>query len=199
MTAAVAVTGPVTWVSKRELSKHLGCSKPTIDALIDRYPEFPIVARGSNGLAWRFDLAAVTAFLQARRAEEARTEAARNEQLAEQLAQLTLPGLGPEPEERGYSPREKKTEIEAELLRDKLARDRGELVPAAEVSAALKAAFALLGSRLEVIVPQVAADHHLPPVVTAALVARFEVARADLVRTLQTHLLSKAPADAPLA
>ncbi|HZL59173.1 MAG TPA: hypothetical protein VFC38_05690 [Stellaceae bacterium] len=47
---------PIT-VNKGELARILTCSLPTIEALINRYPDMPILQRGSNGVEWQFDAA----------------------------------------------------------------------------------------------------------------------------------------------
>lgn len=58
-------------VNKRELAKILECSLPTLDNLIDRYSDFPVLQRGSNGIEFQFGAAAVIEFLRAKTEEEA--------------------------------------------------------------------------------------------------------------------------------
>ena len=75
-------------VNKAHLAEALGVSLPTMGAWIKRYGDaFPLVERGTNGRAWRFDPRAVAAFLAEKRAEEAAKTSARDEL----LAQLILP------------------------------------------------------------------------------------------------------------
>jgi hypothetical protein len=76
--------------NKAELTAILGCAPSTLTAWIERYgDEFPVIERGTNGREWRFDPAAVIAFLKTRRAEEER-QAAEHVALLQQFA---LPGL----------------------------------------------------------------------------------------------------------
>lgn len=70
-----------------EMAAKLGVSLPTMRALIQRYSDLPVLARGTNGQPWQFDPAAVIQFLDARRAEEAASKAERSEL----LGQITLP------------------------------------------------------------------------------------------------------------
>lgn len=61
-------------VNKRELAHRLGISAPTLDQLLLRNPEFPVLTRGGNGKQWQFDAEAAEAFMASKRqaAEEAR-------------------------------------------------------------------------------------------------------------------------------
>jgi len=98
LSSALLSDGQGPPVTKRELTKFLGVSRTTLDAWIDRWPEFPIRERGSHGRGYKFDLREVCAFLRARQQEDADRRAERDEQ----LAQILLP-FGPEPE-RPVSP-----------------------------------------------------------------------------------------------
>src|SRR5690242_3110714 len=66
-------------VNKRELARRvLDCSLPTLNELIERYPDFPVERRGSNGVEWLFDADRVVDFLRAKREAEARASEERN-------------------------------------------------------------------------------------------------------------------------
>ena len=94
--------GERLFVNKQELAqKILEVSVPTVNAIINRYPDLPIEQRGTNGLAWRFDACAVVKFLQDKRAEARRAGAGR-ETLFEQL-KLSLDEMDA-PEASGFSP-----------------------------------------------------------------------------------------------
>ncbi len=82
-------------LTKRELHLKLGVSRPTLDAWIDRYPDFPIVERGTNGTPYRFDPVAVIAFLKAKQDEQAKRNAERDEQLAQLVLPLDRPSSEP--------------------------------------------------------------------------------------------------------
>lgn len=94
--------GEPLFVNKGELAqKILGCSVITVNALIAKYPDFPIERRGTNGVQWRFDAAAVTKFIQEKRSTSERAGASR-EALFDQL-RLTLDEMDT-PEAAGLSP-----------------------------------------------------------------------------------------------
>lgn len=62
-------------LNKRELAHRLGISVPTLDQLLLRNPDFPVLTRGGNGRQWQFDGDAVAAFTEAKRlAAEAERE-----------------------------------------------------------------------------------------------------------------------------
>lgn len=74
-------------VTKRELANLLHISRPTLDAWIDRWPDFPVQERGDHGRSWRFDPHAVCAFL----AEKKQAADQQRVERDEALAQLVLP------------------------------------------------------------------------------------------------------------
>lgn len=65
------------FVNKASLARALDVSETTLNKWIARHgPAFPVVARGSRGLGWRFSPSAVIAFLERVRRTEADVEAA---------------------------------------------------------------------------------------------------------------------------
>ncbi|NHN83653.1 DNA packaging protein [Acetobacter musti] len=147
-TAATA-RGPdiAPMLNKRELARRLKVSLPTLTAWMERWPEFPVAQRGTNGSSYRFDVEAVFAFLSERRDEEAQQKAGRDEQLM--ALQLSFADLFPAPAPladsgRRMSPKE---EIDLWKLRDlkrKEAERSGLLVVAEQVEQMFGAAFARL-------------------------------------------------------
>jgi Phage DNA packaging protein Nu1 len=78
-------------VNKVELAKLLGCSRPTIEAYLDRYgDEFPVVTRGRNGKSWIFNSEDVITFLAVKEADRRQTQERRQEEMANQ-AERALP------------------------------------------------------------------------------------------------------------
>jgi phage terminase Nu1 subunit (DNA packaging protein) len=76
-------------VNKVELARIIGCSKPTLVALLHRHGEaFPVLKRGRRGEDWAFDPDAVLAFL-AQVDERGRRAAA--ERQAALVRQASLP------------------------------------------------------------------------------------------------------------
>lgn len=172
-------------VNKAELAKRLGVSLPTIAALIDRYTDFPIVQKGTNGTPWRFDLAAVIAYVQAKRESEQASRAARDEQ----LAQLVLPiELAPAEKPAGLSI---KDQLDAARLRETLRKEaiaNGDLVPAAEMQDAVTTLLATLNRGLHQFLGQLAREQSWPDPVLAAARARLAELQETLVTDLPTLL-----------
>jgi phage terminase Nu1 subunit (DNA packaging protein) len=113
-------------------------SEPTIRKMIDADPEFPVLSRGTHGRAWEFNLAEAWRYVRAvqeREEEEARARRHEINQLT--LSLLGDDALGVAPAALMLSPSEQSAALQAELLRIKLAKERGELVRADEMDAAL--------------------------------------------------------------
>jgi phage terminase Nu1 subunit (DNA packaging protein) len=162
-------------VNKAELADVLGVSLPTISALIRRYPDLPIVRRGTNGEAWQFDPLAVRTFIAAQKAEEARSEAARSEL----LAQFSLPidDITPDSDKR-LAPEQRAKLAEARLKEHRLARESGLLVPTTEVRQALTTAFARLNKDFTAFLRGLAREHSWPE----PILRRHEAELADAQR-----------------
>lgn len=119
-----------------EFAQAIRVSEPTLRKWIAAEPDqLWIIKRGSNGDAYEIDFPGATAAWQA--AEEAKTQAARRR--AEELQQYGLElGLGTADQPAvGLSIAERKQLLEEELVAMKIAKERGELVSFASVSAAL--------------------------------------------------------------
>ncbi|MDN7906219.1 hypothetical protein QZM18_19165 [Burkholderia diffusa] len=116
-------------VSKSALCRLLGWSRPKLDLRLETDPHFPVASRGMKGGGWRFDTAAVMAYLSGG---------------AVLPAESTEYDASPPPygglaraatvEHRGeHSARQRRDAVQAEILEDKLRRDRGELVQTTEM------------------------------------------------------------------
>jgi phage terminase Nu1 subunit (DNA packaging protein) len=186
---------PSLRLNKRELGRLLGVSLPTIDAYLDRHPDFPILQQGTNGREWQFDAAAVREFLAAHEAEEAAAETRRQEQIA-QLAQPLEAAAGTVQE---ITPGDRLKLIRALIAEDELRRTRGSLVSAPAMRQALTAAIARWNRAQTATIRQAGRDFVLPDhVVAARLVRRGDAQRqfiADL--TIETRDAASAEADAP--
>ena len=164
-------------INRDQLAQQLRCSLPTVDAMIKRWPDFPVVERGGLGRAWKFDAAAVVNFLQDKRDEEERAQAEKSEL----LAQLVLPI-----ERRDHDG--KKLDLDDELkavkLRKALREEQIEsqfLVQTHEVRAALERSLRRFGQSLDSAVERVVKTHNLPDAVKRALVLEFGEARTAFV------------------
>jgi len=165
-------------VNKRELAVCLGVSLPTVSAWIDRYPDFPIVERGTNGREWRFDVEAVRGFMRRREEEEERAETAR----AEQIRQVSLPTT--DPGDIAGNDVLTLDQIRAIRATDELRRSRGFLVSVPELRQAMTAAIARWSAAELSVLQQAGRDLALPEPVVRALQDRFADARRQFVRSL---------------
>ena len=179
-------------VNKRELAKLLGVSLPTMSALIDRYPDFPVEQRGGPGVEWKFRADVAKAFIADKKAEAEASSAARNEL----LAQFALPLLDTEEEADGPSPtlsaQDRLAQARALLAEDKLAKERGFLVAKSDMRARLTPVWATLGAFLQSLPADLAERHNLPGAVVRDMRARI----AQQQRELHARLLDLLPADA---
>jgi phage terminase Nu1 subunit (DNA packaging protein) len=180
-------------VNKQELAEALRCSRPTVDALLRRYGDFPVLREGKNGEAWQFDLAMCMDFLQQRRAEEKAGTARRSELLA-QIA-LPIDDVTPDLDPK-LTPSQRLALARARAAERDLAMKSGLLAPTSEVRVALSTAFAKLQGDLRTFLRQLARDHDWPD----AVLRRHEAELADLQRRFVTgaahYLGDQTPADA---
>lgn len=168
-------------VNKAELAELIQCSLPTVTALMKRYPDFPIVQEGRNGLPWQFDPAVVIAFLEAKRAEEALAVSAH----ADLLDQYRLPiDAAAPPEERSLSPQQQLAAVRARILLAKEAREAGHLVPVTEVRQALTPAVTGLAQAHDGFLDRVGRRHNLPRPVVDEMKKDLADMRTTFVRAL---------------
>lgn len=168
----------VVEVNLKQMAKQLGCSLPTMSALVDRWPGFPVIERGDLGKQWRFDAEAVVAFLQEKRADESRLKAARDEQ----LAQLTLPIIRTDDAGRTISLDDQLKAVKLRALQREEAKEKGFLVPTLEVREALERALRRYGDVEASAIERVVRNHNLPDAVKRALEREFQEARVMFVR-----------------
>lgn len=125
-------------VNLSEFATILSVSEPTLRKRIGEAPEGVILSRGKNGESYKIDPKAGVTWWKGLQEAEAAERRAREE--AVKSLQLELLGddaaLGGH-EVEGLSPTEQAAQLQAELLAIKLGKERGELVRAAEVEAAM--------------------------------------------------------------
>ena len=190
---SLALPSPML-VNKRELARHLGVSLPTIGALIDRYPDFPIVERGTNGVEWQFDLAAVATFVKATRDAEAASKAARDEQLAQLILPLDLQPQPPEQPALSFKDQLAAADLRAKLRKEAI--EAGDLVRAAEIEDAYTTLMAAWRSRLREFVRQIGREQAWPDEVVRQYEARLADLQENLVDQAPALLATVQPADA---
>ena len=149
-------------VNKSELAKILGVSKPTMSAILDRYPDFPIEQRGGLGVEWKFNPELCKAFVIAKRAEEEAANATRSELLAQ--CSLPLDDLVPEDPgtPRNLSAVERLQHARAMLAEDKLARERQFMVLKTDMRARLAPVWLTMSQQLQALPARLATRYNLP-------------------------------------
>lgn len=174
--------------NKAELAAKLGVSLPTLSGWILRYPDFPVLSRGSNGRSYVFDFPVVFGYLRDRQQEQARSKAERDEALAQLKLPFDVPGADAPPAVKQMSAKE---EIEVWRLR-KLQREEaeaaGRLIPIAETQAALAAVLGRLNRDVHAFIRQVAREQSWPDSYARTLEARFGDLQRAAVRDLKEQL-----------
>lgn len=120
-------------------------SEPTLRKMIAENEDFPIISRGSNGVAYEFDLTQAALFIRGLREKEEAAARAR----ADEVRQFGLELLGADAASTssgsvGLSPAERKAMLEEELIAIKVAERRGELVRKSSVELAVSTALVKL-------------------------------------------------------
>ena len=177
--------------NKLELAERLKCSRPTLDALLRRYPDFPVEQRGATGSAWQFKLVDVFAFLKAKKEEAVRAGAERAS-LFEQF-RLPLDDLA-SPEAEGLSPQQRAALALARQREHDLALAAGQVVLAHEVAASDRTAWRNLGRFLDGLPAQLARFHNLPDAVVRSMRAQIDEERRKFVRETTADLLAEGAA-----
>lgn len=186
--AVAADAGRLT-VNKRELAKLLKCSLPTLNELIDRYPDFPVVKRGSNGVEWEFDAQEVIDFLRMKEEAENRAAAER----ASLFKQFSLPIDAAAPEGAGdLSPSARRSLAEARLKERRLAIETGMLaeVPALRQNQTL--VIGRLGRFFDNLPQQLAREFNLPEEVMRSMRKRLDDQRRGFVAEID-DLMGQTP------
>lgn len=173
-----------------QMAEALRISLPTMRKLLRRYPELPIVSRGTNGQAWQFDPAAVIAFVREQRAAEAAANAAKDEL----LAQISLPlEEAVPPEERGLSASDRLKNAQAMLKEDEVARQRGFLVLTSEMRQRLAPAWAEMSQSLQALPATLGRRHNLPDAVVRDMRAMIAAKQREIHAKLQDLLGAPPP------
>ena len=190
----IAETAERFRVNKRELARILRCSLPTVDAMIARYPDFPIEQVGTVGRQWLFDAAAVVEFLNRKREEEAAEEAKRGS-FFEQFS-LPIDNVAPDGS-RELSPSQRAQLAQARIRERDLAIKAGLLVETSEVRQRLTQFLTKLGRMLDTLPDQVARTHNLPEATARAMRATIDEQRRRCVQELHNFFRAEAAAEGP--
>jgi len=155
-----------------------------------KYPDFPVVAEGGNGIAWQLDPEAVIAFVQQKRQEEISTRAERDELLAQ--VGLPLEDMLPEAE-RVLSPGERLKHAQAMRVEDEVARQRQALVWTSDMRMRLTPLWTKLSQFLVNLPGSLGRHHNLPDAVVRDMRRRIEAQMREFHREAVDLLSEEAP------
>lgn len=182
-------------MNKRELAAIVGRSVPTISNWIDKYPDFPVVDRGTNGKEWVFDPHAVRDFIATIEAADAQAAADRAARLQQLGLPFTDPGDASQPSAVAYT----LDDIKRIQALDTLRQQRGFLVDVTEIRQQLTSAVARWSRANRAAIAQAARDHNLPDPVARAIRESLEEAQRQFVAALRqdADLFATPEPDAP--
>lgn len=177
-------------VNKRELADRLKVSAPTLDRWLTKFgDDFPVIERGSNGREWRFDVAAVFAFLRARQAAEAAKSAARDEQ----LAQLAFPFDPPPEQPATLSIADQLKALQLRRLQREEMEKSGQLVPAEAMRQVMFDAFTKQSRTLRAALTRECTELNLPAPIARRLIACIDEAQRAWVAEMRLRAAVQPP------
>jgi hypothetical protein len=160
-------------------------SEPTLRRLIRDNPDFPVVATGTNGVAYQIDVGAAIAWLRAHEEQRREAEAAQRNKVQQFALELLGPDAAAVGDEAGLSPAERKALLEEELVAIKVAERRGQLIRKASVEEALAAMMVLDAKRRETFTARLAKRLDLPREALTAIDALMEQDRRALAGDME--------------
>ncbi|MBN3848361.1 terminase small subunit [Paraburkholderia sp. Ac-20342] len=147
-------------LSKRELCALLGWSRPTLDHRLEIDRLFPVLQRGSRGVQWQFEGAAVMRYLSPSKGD-GKTDTPFDAEDGGNIDPSASVGRRAV-HEGEQTARQRRDAVQAEILEDKLRRDRGELVQAEIMRQVITKMLVHLGKGLDRLSDQVVEKLGLP-------------------------------------
>jgi hypothetical protein len=171
--AGVTPVGTDGLIGKAALCEALGWTRPKLDRRLDSDENFPIARRGTRAGGWAFELAAVRAYLGARslkptvksaEAPPRRSDAKPPDNPYPGAKYSVVPPAGVPPVEHTgeVTARQRRDAVQAEILEDKLRRDRGDLVQAEVMRQVITKMLVHLGKGMDRLADQVVEKLGLP-------------------------------------
>ena len=174
-------------VNKQGLATLLGISLPTLSRWMLRYGvDFPTLERGTLGREFKFEDAAVIAFLRTKQEEQASSKAEQDEQLAQLLLPFDLPGVEPPP--KATSPKDELAAWELRKRQRIEAEASGKLVPAEPMADAIRTVLARISRDTHAFVRQVGREQGWPDSFTRELEKRLADQQRAAVASLREML-----------
>lgn len=160
-------------IGKAALCEALGWTRPKLDRRLESDKLFPIAQRGTRAGGWAFDLAAVRTYLESGSRAPAQAPDSHFDQRSDPKASVNpYPGakysvvpparVEPVVHSGEQSARQRRDAVQAEILEDKLRRDRGELVQAEVMRQVITKMLVHLGKGLDRLSDQVVDKLGLP-------------------------------------
>ena len=161
-------------------------SEPTLRKLMAERPDFPIIARGSNGVAYEIELEVAFAFVRGLEDEKRKLVDARNAE----IRQLGFELLGEDAASASLttstlSPIDRKAILEEELAAIRLGKERRELVRKALVIAATGDLVLFIAERMKTLPDRLGKRTHVSRDVLAALDRLIEQDRRDIATRME--------------
>lgn len=186
-------------IGKAALCEALGWTRPKLDRRIESDESFPIAKRGTRAGGWEFDLDAVRAYLGgAPAAKPTRSSGGGPDVPAASSTSNPYPGAkytvvppaGVEPVVHSgeQTARQRRDMVQAEILEDKLRRDRGELVQAEVMRQVVTKMLVHLGKGMDRLADQVVEKLGLPEENADVIRELTDDLRTTMVDELKTLL-----------
>ncbi|MES1985489.1 MAG: hypothetical protein V4461_11100 [Pseudomonadota bacterium] len=160
-------------------------SEPTLRKMIAENPDFPVLARGKNGVAYEFDLAAAALFVRGIREREEQIARARSEEVRQFGLQLLGEDSAATQEQIGLSPSERKALLEEELIAIKVAERRGDLIRKSSVEEALGTLLIWFQGQGKSFTARLAKRHDVPRDLLVAIDAMIEQDQRELADRME--------------
>jgi phage terminase Nu1 subunit (DNA packaging protein) len=161
-------------VGKAALCEALGWTRPRLDRRLESDAAFPVAKRGTRAGGWEFDVAAIKSYLagaqpkqkpEADKKPAARVDArsdAGNPYPGAKYSVVPPASVEPVLHAGEQSARQRRDAVQAEILEDKLRRDRGELVQVEVMRQMLNTMLAHLGKGIDRLPDQIVERLNLP-------------------------------------
>lgn len=178
MTAAAEAAAPASRIlDKKSLCEELGWSRMKLDRRLEGDAAFPVKSRGDQGAPWEFDLAEVRSYLDGEPADAGDAE--------EEASEATPRKAAHQGEETA---RQRRDAAQAQLLEDKIARERGKLVEAEPLKLALSETVARVASTLNALPDVLVRRLNLPESALPVIRTEIDGVRRQLVIGLRDQL-----------
>lgn len=160
-------------------------SETTLRKMLAEHSDFPVVARGKNGVAYEFDLAAAASFVRGLREKEQALARTRSEEVRQFGLELLGEDAAVASQAVGLSAAERRALLEEELVAIKVAERRGELIRKASVEEALAQLLVWFQQKGRSFTSRLAKRHDIPRDLHVAIDALIEQDQHELADRME--------------